>query len=154
MKDKRYNFQYSGYKYAPETMVLFNHGKKINIDSNNSMLKEWLACHNLDKAIPEAKRIVRKQQKRANIVYTIGFKMNNWSIAFSRELFTNDRFNLNELMSIYNCLKERFNKDNWEYKIKIEVGDVIPGQKTKPKIKYSIEKITKQPVIVKLRYNY
>ena len=28
MKDKRYNFQYSGYKYAPETMVLFNHGKK------------------------------------------------------------------------------------------------------------------------------
>ena len=47
--------------------------KKINIDSNNSMLKEWLACHNLDKAIPEAKRIVRKQQKRANIVYTIGF---------------------------------------------------------------------------------
>ena len=57
-------------------------------------------------------------------------------------------------MSIYNCLKERFNKDNWEYKIKIEVGDVIPGQKTKPKIKYSIEKITKQPVIVKLRYNY
>lgn len=40
MKDKRYNFQYSGYKYAPETMVLFNHGKKINIDSNNSMLKE------------------------------------------------------------------------------------------------------------------
>ena len=154
MKDKRYNFQYSGYKYAPETMVLFNHGKKININSNNSMLKEWLACHNLDKAIPEAKRIVRKQQKRADIVYTIGFKMNNGFIAFSRELFTNDRFNLNELMSIYNCLKEQFNKDNWEYKTKIEVGDVIPGQKTKPKIKYSIEKITKQPIIVKLRYNY
>lgn len=61
---------------------------------------------------------------------------------------------MNELMSIYNCLKEQFNKDNWEYKTKIEVGDVIPGQKTKPKIKYSIEKITKQPVIVKLRYNY
>lgn len=154
MKDKRYNFQYSGYKYTPETMVLFNHGKKINIDSNNSMLKEWLACHNLDKAIPEAKRIVRKQQKRDNIFYTIGFKMNNGSIAFSRALFTNDRFNLNELMSIYNCLKEQFNKDNWEYKTKIEVGDVIPGQKTKPKIKYSIEKITKQPIIVKLRYNY
>lgn len=154
MKDKRYNFQYSGYKYAPETMVLFNHGKKINIDSNNSMLKEWLACHNLDKAIPEAKRIVRKQQKRDNIVYTIGFKMNNGSIAFSRALFTNDRFDLNELMSIYNCLKEQFNKDNWEYKTKIEIGDVIPGQKTKPKIKYSIEKITKQPIIVKLRYNY
>ena len=90
------------------------------------MLKEWLVCHNLDKAIPEAKRIVRKQQKRDNIVYTIGFKMNNGSIAFSRVLFTNDRFDLNELMSIYNRLK----------------------------IKYSIEKIIKQPVIVKLKYNY
>jgi hypothetical protein len=154
MKDKRYDFQYRGYKYAPETMELFNHGKKVNINAGNSMLKEWLACHNLDKVIPEAKRIVRKQQKRDNIVYTIGFKMDNGSIAFSRALFTNDRFDLNELMSIYNCLKEQFNKDNWEYKTKIEVGDIIPGQKTKPKIKYSIEKITKQPIIVKLRYSY
>lgn len=154
MKDKRYNFQYRGYKYAFETVELFNHGKKINIDSSNSMLKEWLICHNLDKAIPEAKRIVRKQQKRDNIVYTIGFKMDNGSIAFSRALFTNDRFNLNELMSIYNRLKEQFNKDNWEYKIKVEVGDIIPGQKTKSQIKYQVEKITKQPIIIKLRYDY
>ena len=63
MKDKRYNFQYRGYKYVPETMELFNHGKKVNINDGNTMLKEWLACDNLDKAIPEAKRIIRKQQK-------------------------------------------------------------------------------------------
>lgn len=152
MKDKRYDFQYRGYKYAPETIELFNHGKKVNINDGNSMLKEWIACHNLDKAIPEAKRIVRKQQKRDNICYTIGFKTENGSIVFTKNMVTNDRFNLNELIVIYRCLKEKFNMDEWLVKTKIEIGDIIPGQKTKPKVEYKTVKIKKEPILVKLRY--
>lgn len=107
-KDKRYNFTFTGYRYAPETVKVYNHNIVVNVNED-SMLKQHVACQNWLKAIQLAKRAVRKEQKTSNVVYTVGIMVSDTQFIFTREKYVTDHYDLQGLLYIYKALKEQEN---------------------------------------------
>lgn len=107
-KDKRYKFTFTGYRYAPETVKVYNHNIIVNVDED-SMLKQHIVCQNWVKAIQLAKRAVRKEQKTSNTVYTVGIMVSDTQFIFTREKYVTDRYDLQGLLYIYKALKEQEN---------------------------------------------
>lgn len=107
-KDKRYNFTFTGYKHAPETVKVYNHNIVVNVDED-SMLKQYIACQDCLKAIQLAKRAVRKEQKTSNTVYTVGIMISDTQFIFTREKWVENQYDLQGLAYIYKALKEQDN---------------------------------------------
>ena len=105
-KDKRYKFTFTGYKYALETVKVYNHNIIVNVNED-SMLKQHIVCQNWVKAIQLAKRAVRKEQKTSNTVYTVGIMVSDTQFIFTREKYVTDRYDLQGLLYIYKALKEQ-----------------------------------------------
>jgi len=105
-KDKRYNFTFTGNKYMPERTKVYNHNIVVNVD-RDSMLKQYVSCQNWLKAIQLAKRVVRKEQKISNVVYTVGIMVSDTQFIFTREKYVTDRYDLQGLLYIYKALKEQ-----------------------------------------------
>ena len=107
-KDKRYKFTFTGYRYAPETVKVYNHNIVVNVNKD-SMLKQHIVCQNWVKAIQLAKRAVRKEQKTSNAVYTVGIMVSDTQFIFTREKWVENRYDLQGLLYIYKALKEQEN---------------------------------------------
>jgi len=62
---RKYNFKWSGYKYAPETIGFSLNGKHLNLPEETRSNLAYLAiCGRNKEVIEELKRIVRAEEKK------------------------------------------------------------------------------------------
>lgn len=109
MKNKKYNIEITGYRYAPESIKVFNHGKQIYI---NSTLQQMICC-NIEKAMIEIKKEIRRQQNKKE-KYTIVFETdNNRLLYFHFNKF--NRYDIEKKLEAYKQLKSRMIENNWKH---------------------------------------
>lgn len=146
-KDKRYKIAYRGYRYAPESIEVFNHGKRIRFKHRDNAGYYAIVDH--EKFLNEVKREIRAQQKEPRYRYTIGFKTSLNNIVYFSHRAGFDRFDIYNLLHDYRYLKEYFQERNWKYEhIKIEKGEMFTGKQEEY---YEEEIVIPKPILIKLK---
>ena len=127
MARKHEKFSWGGYKYAPETVQFSLNGKPLNLPEKTRNHIAYLAvCGKTNEARDELKRILRKDEKKPQIIgkCICFFKENSNDFYYTQQL----RYNPNNIQDALRCYKE------WKHYIQskdciLEVGyEVTEGE--------------------------
>lgn len=123
--------KYNCYKYAPETARVFVNGERLNV--SNTMIPQYIATGNKEKAIQEIKKQYRKEAaKEQKYIYAF-FAKNSKQFYYIAVLNFSEKADLQTRLYCYKELKHHLINNPME--IKTESGYFTPDGATKPETK-------------------
>ena len=105
MARKHENFNWSGYKYAPESVGFSLNGKRLNLPEELRNRIAYLAvCGRNKEVLDELKRALRKDEKQPLVVgkCVCFFKKDSNEFYYTQQI----RYNPNDLQDALRCYKE------------------------------------------------